>query len=88
MDALGDGPRMLRAQMLRDKQIDHVFSALIDDRGNRFVIDVIEASAKKRKAFRGQIDHWRRNIDPAVEPRFHGVPIAGFDIHQLGRAHV
>src|SRR5215472_10721620 len=69
--------------MLRDEQIDYVFAALIDDRGDRLAFDVIQAPAKKGEAFRGQIDDRWSNVDAAVKPRLDGVPIAGLDIHQM-----
>ena len=81
LDAIRDRPGMRRAQMLRDEQIDYVFATLVDNRGDRLAVDVIQAPAKKGEAFRGQIDDRRGDVDPAVEPRLDGVPIAGLDIH-------
>ena len=52
LDGLGVGPAMLCAQVLRDEQVYHVFTALIDDGGDRLAVDIIEASAQKRKALR------------------------------------
>src|SRR5215469_6299035 len=69
--------------MLRNEQIDHVFATLINDRGNGLAVNVIQAPAKESKAFRGQIHDRRSYVDPAVEPRLDGVPIAGLNIHQM-----
>ena len=71
------------AQMLGDEQIDHMFATLIDDRGDRLTVDVIQAPAKKRETFRGQIDDWWRHVDAAVKPRLDGMPVASLDIHQM-----
>ena len=57
LDRLRYRAGMLGAQSLRDEQIDHVFSTLIDDRGHRLAIDVIETAAEERKALRRQVDN-------------------------------
>src|SRR6516225_5023913 len=74
LDAFGHGPGMPCAQMLGDEQIDDVLAPLIDDRGNRLTVDIVEPAAEQRKALRGQVDNRRRDIDPTVEPRLDRVP--------------
>src|SRR5262249_3742263 len=69
--------------MLRDEQIDYVFAALIDDRGDGLAVNVIQTPAKKGEAFRGQIDDRRSKVDPAVEPRLDEVTIAGLDLSEM-----
>ena len=46
LDALGHGRGVLCAQMLGDEQIDHVLAPLIDDRGNRLAVDIVEPAAE------------------------------------------
>src|SRR5580658_8970706 len=71
-----DGPSrhggVLGAQALGDEQIDDVLAALIDDGGHRLAVDVIETAAEQRKTLRRQVDHRRRDVDLAVEPRLDG----------------
>src|SRR5580704_16346909 len=75
LDAMDRG-----AQRLADEQIDHVLAPVIDDRGHRLAVDVIEPAADQGKTLRGQVDDRRRNVELAVEPRLDGVLIAGFDV--------
>ncbi len=63
--------------MLGDEQIDHVLAPLIDDRGNRLTVDIVEPAAEQRKALRGQVDDRGRDIHSAVEPRLDGMLVAG-----------
>jgi hypothetical protein len=37
---------------LRNEEIDHVFAASIDNRGDGLAVDIVEPSAEQRKAFR------------------------------------
>src|SRR6516165_12769811 len=85
LDAFGHGAGMPCAQLLGDEQIDYVLAPLIDDRGNRLAVDIVEPAAEQRKALRGQVDDRWRYIDPAVEPRLDGMLVAGRHIHQMAR---
>jgi hypothetical protein len=60
-----------------------MFSALVDQRGDLAPFEIIEASANQRKAVARQIFDRRREIELAVEPRFHRVLIRGGHIHQV-----
>src|SRR5215813_14394983 len=65
--------------------------ALVNQRRDRPIVEVIEPSPFQRKPLLGQIRYWWRKIQPAIEPRFDSMPIRGLDIiyvvgHQ--RAHV
>jgi hypothetical protein len=45
LDTLGHGLGVPCAQMWGDEQIDHVLAPLIDDRGNRLTVDIVEPAA-------------------------------------------
>ena len=67
-----------RRRMARDEQIDDMVAAPIDQRGGGLAVDVVEPAADQREALRGQVDHRRRNVELAVEPRLDVVLVAGF----------
>src|SRR5580693_8409591 len=71
------------AQWLADEQIDHVLAPVIDDRGHRLAVDVIEPAADQGKTLRRQVDDRRGDVELAVEPRLDGVLVAGFDVGQM-----
>src|SRR6202011_3137066 len=74
-----------------DEQIDRVLVSLINERDNRFAIEIIESASGQWETFAGEIAHRRREIDFAVEPRFHGVLVGRGNIDKMRgekRAHV
>ncbi len=83
LDRRHDFAGMFGAQALCDEQIDDVLAALVDHRGHRLAIDIVEASAQQRKALRRQVDDRRRHVELAVEPRLDRMLIAGFHVHQV-----
>src|SRR5882757_3747339 len=62
---------------LRDEQVDHMRAPPIDDGADRAGIDIIEPAADQRKTLRGEVDHRRRDVELAVEPRFYRVLVGG-----------
>jgi hypothetical protein len=40
-------------------------------------------AAKQSKALRGEVDDWRRDVDPAVEPRFDRMLVTRLHVHQV-----
>jgi len=49
----------------------------------RMTIDVVKPSAQQWKSLVGEVDHDRRNICLASEPRLDCVPVTLFDIEQM-----
>lgn len=62
-----------------------MFLALVDERGDITMIQIIEAAADEREAFIREITDWRSEIEFAIEPGFHGVLVGGFDVIQMSR---
>ena len=52
-------------------------------RGGWMVVDVIQAPAKERKSFFGQVNHRRREIQLAIEPGLHRMLIGRRDVGQM-----
>src|ERR1700747_2068155 len=76
---------------LRNEEIDHVFAASIDNRGDGLAVVIVEPSAEQREALGCQIHDRRRYIELAVEPWFHRMLVARLHVGQvvaLKRAHV
>src|SRR5256886_17625569 len=53
---------------LRNEEIDHVFAASIDNRGDGLAVDIVEPSAEQHEALRRQIHDRRRSCELSVEP--------------------
>lgn len=68
-----------------DKHVDEMFLALVDERCDIAMIQIIEASADEREAFTREIRDRRSEVEFAVEPRLHGVLVRGFDVIQMSR---
>ena len=77
------GGAALGARGLRHEQIDDVLAAAIDHCADGAGIDIIEPAADQRKAFRGEVDHRRRDIELAVEPRLDRVLVGGDDVGEV-----
>jgi len=60
-----------------------VLVALIDERGDRPAVEIVEPPARQRKARGAEVLDRRCEIDAAVEPRFDGVAILGRDVLQM-----
>ena len=76
---------------MRNEEIDHVFAASIDNRGDGLAVDIVEPSAEQHEALRCQVHDRRRYIELAVEPWFHRMLVARLHVGQvvaLKRAHV
>src|SRR3954465_170013 len=71
------------ARRLRHEQVDDVLPAAIDHRADGAGIDIIEPAADQGKALRGQVDHRRRHVELAVEPRLYGVLIGGNHVGEM-----
>src|SRR5579863_10537961 len=59
--------------------------SLIDKRGYRTAIGIIEAPAYERKASRGEVHDRRREIELAIEPGLHRVLVGGLHVVQVTR---
>jgi len=57
------------------KQIDNMLATLIDEGGDRPVIQIIEPSPRESKTATGEVTDCRREIELTVEPRLHGVAV-------------
>ena len=64
-----------------------MFATLVNKRGNGSIVDVVETSADQRKSLVSEILHFRCEIEFAVEPRFYGVLIGRWHIHQMIEHH-
>src|SRR5205814_7174660 len=60
-----------------DEDIDEMFVAPIDERGNCATVQIIQSPADEWKTLRGEILHLRRKVQFPVEPRLDGVLVAG-----------
>ena len=80
LDRLDLGGAPFGARRLRHEQVDDVLAAAIDHGADGAGIDIIEPAADQRKALRDEVDHRRRDIELAVEPRLYRVLV--------GRNHV
>src|SRR5580704_12177327 len=63
----------------------------VDDGGNRPAVEIVEPPADQGETLRGEIDHRRREIELAVEPRLDRVLVGGLHVGEvlaLQRAHV
>ena len=67
---------------LLDKEIDHVFASLVDDRRHCLPVEIVQSSAEQGEPLRGQVGHRRRHINLTIEPRLDRVLIARLDIGQ------
>src|SRR3984893_17068700 len=65
------------------EQVDHMRAPPVDDGASRARIDIIEPAADQRKTLRGEIDHRRRHVELAVEPRFYRVPVGGQHVGEM-----
>ena len=83
LDCLANWLRRWCARPPGDEQINYVSATLIDDYGYWFTIDIVEPAAKQRKSLGGQIDDRGRDVYSAIEPRLHGMLVAGCYIHQM-----
>jgi hypothetical protein len=68
---------------LRDEEIDHMRAAPIDDRRDGLAVDIVEPSAEQHETLCGQVHDRRRDIDLAVEPRFHRMLVAGAHVGEV-----
>src|SRR6185312_13796698 len=59
--------------------------AAIDERGDRLAVDEIEPAPDQPEPLSGEIDDRRRKIEPAVEPRLDGMPVARQHVGQMIR---
>src|SRR5665213_897704 len=80
LEAFGLRRARLGGGGLRHEQVDDMQAAAIDDGADGAGVDVIEPAADQGKTLRGEVDHGRRHVEPAVEPGFYGVLV--------GRQHV
>ena len=71
------------ARRLRHEQVDDVLAAAIDHGADGAGIDIIEPAADQGKALRGEVDYRRRDVELAVEPRFHGVLVGGNHVGEM-----
>ena len=58
-----------------NKQINEMLAPLVDQCGDRSVVEIIQATAQQRKAFATKIDNRRRKIELGIQPRFYRVLI-------------
>ena len=68
---------------LRHEQVDDVLAPAIDHRTDGAGVDVIEPATGQGKTLRGEIDHRRRDVEPAVEPRFYRVLVGGNHVGEV-----
>ena len=59
--------------------------SVVNERGDRVAIQIIEPSANERETVGGKVAHNRREIDFTVEPRFDGVLVRRGDIDKVRR---
>ena len=68
-----------------DKQVNGMFVPPINKRDRSPAMEIIEASALKRKASRRQVTHFRREVDLAIKPGLDCVLVGRNHIHQVSR---
>src|SRR3954466_3589199 len=83
LDRLDPGSAVFGAGGLGDEQIYHMRAPAVHDSGNGAGVDIIEPAADQGKALRGQVDHRRRHVELAVEPRLYGVLIGGNHVGEM-----
>src|SRR5581483_403243 len=83
LDVVRPGVGLRAAQSLGDKQIDDVLVALIDHGSRRLALDVIQPAADELKILGCEIDDRWCDVQPAVEPWLHCVPVAGCHVDQM-----
>ena len=66
-----------------DKQVNGMFVPPINKRDHSAAMEIIEASALKRKASRRQVTHFRREVDLAIKPGLDCVLVGRNHIHQV-----
>jgi hypothetical protein len=67
------------------EQIDDMLPMTLDEGGGGTAVEKIDPAAGQREALILEIRHGRREIGPALEPRFEGVLVGRCDVEQMIR---
>ncbi len=80
------GTAVLQIRNRPDEQVDDMLVVLENQSADDAIVNVIEPAADQRKALR-RVDHGRRGIELAVEPRLNRVLVRSCHIREMARQH-
>ncbi len=78
---VGRGARATRARP--EEHVDEVLAPAVREHCDRPSIQIIEPATDERKPLRGEVMHWGRVVELAVEPRLHCVLIRRDNIGEV-----